>query len=254
MFVSFNKNANHKYCSEDFTSEYEIENIGYAMLSDGCSSSNGDVIYGTRLFHKSTKNNLNIVFNSNSKHKNTYMDTWHKFIFATNMQYHSQNIDYFQDNLFTLLSIHFDKQVNLLDLHFLGDGYCYIEDNDGNKNIIKIEYENNTPMYVSYLCEENLDSIQLIKHGDCDICINDSLNNLTYGASFRHSDIKKIFLFSDGIDQISDMDANEFIEQICMDDRYGSDVGFLRRKANKLLKNKTCNDDVSFIGYINNGS
>lgn len=254
MFVSFNKNADHKFCSEDFTSQYERDNVGYAMLSDGCSSSNGDVIYGARLFHKFTRDNLNFVFDNDEKNIKTYMDTWYEFILSTYIKYHSNHADYFQDNLFTLLSIHFDKQVNLLDLNFLGDGYCYIEDNDGNKNIIRIEYENNTPMYVAYLCEENLDNIQLVKHGDCDICINDSSNNLVYRASFKHSDIKKIFLFSDGIDQISDMDANGFIEQICMDDRYGSDAGFLRRKANKLLKNKTCNDDVSFIGYINNGS
>lgn len=249
MFVSFNKNANHKYCSEDFTSHFRADKFGYMILSDGCSSSNGDVIFGTRLFHKFIRVKTRLTLNAIS---DIEVPEWMFSGLHGYVKQHMNVDDFEQDALFTCLSAAFDESRNYVQVNFIGDGYLFVEDFDGNTNILRFEYENNTPMYVSYLTNDLFGmDIKMIKHGECDICIDDSVCSASYFAKFKYTDIKKLFLFSDGVEQIGNITANDFIDAICKDEKANyQDHGFLNRKAKHILKKSTLGDDVSFVGYI----
>ena len=244
MFVSFNKNANHKSCSEDFVSGLVSQNgiNGYLTLSDGCSTSKGDVVFGARFIHRILKNIFDIDDGKTNLHDafpsylNDALDTG--FLTAEDLQ-------------ITFLCAYFDVSVNSLYLKLIGDGYFYVEDMNGHYNIVKFDYKDNMPCYLGYTLQQ-FNILQMRQYGQCDICIDDNIfSNVIYSAHFKLSDIKKLFLFSDGIDQIENTDPHEFIKQICQDEKADSeDENFLNRKAKFLLKNKKNNDDVSFIGYI----
>jgi hypothetical protein len=258
MIIDFNKNASHKFASEDFTSYMNNivdSGVSYGILSDGCSSSEGDVILGSRFYHRFIKLTFDLIKNDGpDKVRQCAVETALLYASLAFKTWAMDNKNLFkEDALFTSLNFLVNKSQNFIHLIMYGDGFLYVEDFDGNKNIVRFDYDNNMPLYIGY-DNKDVEQITMRQNGVCDICISDEIvKEVYYGALFKYTDVKKLFIFSDGISQIEGMDENDFIQQICEEDSPDAylDPRFLKRKANFLLRNKKLNDDVSFVGYTN---
>lgn len=247
-FSKFYKNASHKSCCEDFVS-YSPGNETL-LLTDGCSTSPGDVVLGSRSFHRWFKNkpftsfeSMLLSFDAGLK-ENQYLNR--------------------EDFFFTLLILRLEREVGKVETLFLGDGVFVLVDNENNYHIHSKEYDNNTPLYlgyygdpyVPYLNHQNLFSANFPK-GSPKIfqsylkCKNNK--NTISQPYFYFDHFKKFLFFSDGIDQIYDKEGNhiprvEFLDFFLKnEDNVPYSHNLLERKASFYLKDKKLNDDFSFI-------
>lgn len=261
MITSFIKNATIKPCCEDFASykKPDLENDGYMLLTDGCSSSNGDVVLGSRIYHG--------YLSRLAQDKTVDIYNGFKFLDHVNA-FFSLNYSGFsylmnsgkEDYLFTILFAHLSRKNDNIDLIFCGDGYLYVEDNNGNHNIIGFDYDNNTPYYFCYSDEESkevkMNKFNLV--GNEEIPINGKIqDDKLYVCSLKYSEISRLFMFTDGVERIfggvtkDNLSPERFITEVCKDPRMNSeDYHFPSRKAKYLLKNRTLGDDVGFVGLV----
>lgn len=261
MITSFIKNASTKPCCEDFVSykKPSSESDGYMLLTDGCSTSNGDVVLGSRMYH----GYLSRLAQDSS------IDAYDGFKFFNHVNafflLNCIGFSYLlnstkEDYLFTTLFAYLSPKNDTIDLIFCGDGYFYVEDNSGNHNIIGFDYDNNTPYYFCYTSEEfkgiKINEFNLVGRGE--IPINGrTQDDILYSCSFRYSEINKLFMFTDGVERIlggvtnDNLSPEKFITEVCKDPRMNvADYHFPSRKAKYLLKNRMLGDDVGFVGLV----
>jgi len=119
------------------------------------------------------------------------------------------------------------------------------------------EYEDNMPFYIGYVLREDFDESFLSKFKKIqresnitsarfDSFGGSHLGNLGTKITLSLNDYKKVFCFSDGIEQISDIKDEELVSKLFEEN--GSHSNIFRRKFNFLTKNSVLGDDVGFIG------
>lgn len=249
MFTQFNKCGGGKVHSQDLTSflNPRFVGAGYMLLSDGCSTSIGDVILGARIYHRFFGSEFLVCncFYSIRQKVSSMISNFSECIFNSGISFDQE------DFLVTSLSCIVNPISNSMSVAFHGDGYFYIEDHLGNFNIIGFTYENNTPLYIAYT-EELAKNLKISMSGEFNLGESfQILDNNRFVAEIDYSKIKKFFMFSDGVEQIEGFSAEEFIKEVCQDSKLNvGDPNFSARKANHILKNKKLGDDVSFVGFV----
>jgi hypothetical protein len=243
---SFYKNASRKSCSEDFASEFRCEHSGkkYLILTDGCSTSKGDVIMGSRIFHRYIKKHWDIL---------SELD---------DLQSGIENFCYFDpyvesdDLLFTFFIIEVDEQNDSVKIFQLGDGQLFLQRKSGEIERVTWEYRDNMPFYIGYSARKDFDKSFIEKFEKIQKVYNTNslaldsfgsdMGNLGTKITLKLSDYKKVFCFSDGIEQISDIKDEELVLKLFEEN--GSHSNIFRRKFNFLTRRSVLGDDVSFIG------
>lgn len=258
-FEKFLKSATIKDCSEDFTSIFLNKDEIYMVLTDGCSSSLGDVILGSRFFHRAFEN-----FVKNAK-GHIYLDdiNIYKNIAKKGKEIADLKWD---DFLFTIFIIAINEKDDYISVFRMGDGGFSFKNKDGKIYNFSYEYENNAPFYLGYFLNKDFESGLfsesnfkclasepedepnfLISITDDKFQVREELWNY---HDFSLQQMEKFICFSDGIDQIENLSRSEFLDRFFEEEQNSSyDPSFYKRKMNFLLKNKELKDDFSFVMF-----
>jgi len=269
--------SSHKYC-EDYAIHGDLSDndktLSYALISDGCSSSlvskgirnpiNVDI--GNRLIALEIKNEISSIFkNFNDDVREKWINIFLQNLNNTNL-YEVLLKNKIDDQIFdctVLLSIVLGDKIYI---RILGDGVIAVKNKSGILDILNLEYDNNAPMYYSYLMNKVRldkfeevsklkitrtsisDSIELKEEYECKT--NDII------IKYNTDEISSISLFSDGVKTFRDKEGKEinYIEIVKqLTDFKNKNGEFVKKQLNIFNRNNKellHSDDFSFSAII----
>jgi hypothetical protein len=134
----------HKIC-EDYSAIFEISGIPCLVISDGCSSSKNTDI-GSRILTWSAKESLLSMFTARQIN-DAYDTIGERTIRLARMT--AQNLGVNKDSLDATLLVAYVKDGKII-ICIYGDGIVFLEETSGIKTCDIIQFDNNTPYYLSY--------------------------------------------------------------------------------------------------------
>ncbi len=253
MFSSaYIKGHSHLKCDD-----YAIHSDKCAFLSDGCSGSpNSDI--GAKILPYTALKNINEL---SSKQEIIDFNEYLKNLSYPIFKSYENNMDLFDCTLGSLFIYRGCLYVSLL-----GDGIIFIKYSDNSKKYIKVSYKQNYPYYFSYLFSldkhnawrnitENYKEIELYIYEDINL-----ENKIIYGKDlelfhtiiFDKKNIDIIAIFSDGPEQVDNMQLKDVLTELTNFKNYNTDFAWRRLKRFEETKRKEgifCQDDISMIVY-----
>lgn len=249
----------HTVC-QDYAATHNGNGKVVLAVSDGCSSS-PDTDFGSRIL---TKIGINKVYES---------DFFSPLSLLSRAIQVQKTLELSPDSLdatLLLASVHED----LLKIQVWGDGVIHVKFKNGISTTWEVQFDDNTPSYMSYLGNDNRLVKYLEKHGKRTLwhCINNEPMTQMDVESVRDkfwitlnvpcSEIESVFLFSDGVKSFRKMmngawqpiPIQEVLEQITAVKNCNGE--FMVRRMRKFLydfcpKNGWIHeDDVSVAAMI----
>ncbi len=253
--------STHKI-NEDYATHGEVSIYKYIAISDGCSASDRTDI-GSRLLclalEYCMKNFIDKMFDDDMHHFNEFLiDKIRDIKIALDIK----------DSILDATLIYAVSDGDVTKVYSFGDGNISVKTKDGKIIHHTINYEHNTPNYLSY----NLDPTRKKGYidnffGDGEIIeYNDGVfyhsQKITHSTElfweFKNEDIEMISVYSDGVETFMDEDFNllnaDFVASELTNFKNTNGV-FLERRAKSYLrkckKNKIIHtDDISVATII----
>lgn len=252
----------HTVC-QDYAATYNKNGKLVLAVSDGCSSS-PDTDFGSRLLVKTGIREVLV-------HESDIFSPTAMLQQASNVQ---ENLGLSPDSLdatLLLASLHED----LLKIQMWGDGVVFVKFNNGTSTTWEVQFEDNAPSYMSYLCNDNRLLKYLERHGKRTLwsCSNNEPMTQVEAAPVKDkfwitlnvlcSEIESVFLFSDGVKSFHRMvngswqpiPLSEVLDQITAVKNFNGE--FMVRRMRKFLydfcpkNNWIHEDDVAVAALMN---
>jgi len=195
----------HNIC-EDYSRCGQIEGLSYAIVSDGCSSSENTDI-GARILTCAAEKHIQNIITPDKFSKLTIDD-------ANNICFNFPGIgiECLDATLLTVLSDTFCTWIRVF-----GDGVIVFINNDDSIKTIELEYPSGAPKYISYLLNKDRENNYMEKYGakyiSREIFIEKSgvehfikendLVSDTFSTAVLNNTCKAVLLMSDGIKSFS---------------------------------------------------
>ncbi len=238
----YTKGHGHSVC-QDFAASRIVGDYGFAVVSDGCSSSERSEIGATlapNLF-------ISSYLHSRSLELETDDNTVRDIILREQLKdrytsiYKSLGLP---PNIFdaTILALVAEQHTNRLRVYVWGDGNLVLETSEGFVEW-QFSYPSNAPFYLSYALEPDREVQYLKSLGDGKVHVerNNSgikqpLDQFTV-LSWPLDIIKTASILSDGIETFSDAGEQRIKDSLQLMTHFKSKVGeFVQRRAQRLLK------------------
>jgi len=264
----------HNYC-QDYAKTFEIlDSSGLtwqiSALSDGCSGA-PDTDIGSRFMVYGLKSWFSLHWLQQQPDENFNFQKYARYVYE-------QSQCLFDGNSLTatlLMAITNDKSDKVI-VHVCGDGALFIARNNGQHEFLTFDY-NNLPLYPIYLKSQRLYDEYVSQHDTKNLIIArynfssdfKSYSQMlpesipfaslpsAYSLTLDKSDVKSIFLFSDGISSFSQQgnqtNPAEMITKFLPIKTFQGE--YLVRRSKKFLKEMTKDgcfhqDDFSVAGMI----
>lgn len=185
----------HKVC-EDYALSGTIENIGYAIVSDGCSSSKESDV-GARLLAHISRDAIVYLHKRKLLYDMSFLfsdfrTTFEELIIKKCLEVKDTlrfSCDIFDATLLIALGIGTDYKI----LFAWGDGYFILKKPIGAIEVIHLEYQSGAPYYLSYELSQDKRAAYEQQYGDSSLDRNIDGIELDGSISYiEHSDTRSI--------------------------------------------------------------
>ena len=252
----------HTVC-QDYAATLNNEDNVVLAVSDGCSSSpNTD--FGSRFLVQTGMRDC--TFGRSSP------GSWNGILQASKRAQESMDLPYHSlDATLLLAHVHEDK----IHVRMWGDGVVFVKFRDGTYQVIEVEFEDNTPAYLSYLGSASALSRYAEKHGLRNVKVYDAdgltttkkpvtMEEYNLSWTFDLAEVTSLFLLSDGASSFRKRNSSTSWEPVSLQDVLTQVVDvknpngeFMVRRMRKFLyefcpkNNWIHEDDIAVAALVN---
>lgn len=253
----------HTVC-QDYAATLNSCDTVVLAVSDGCSSS-PDTDFGSRFLVRTGIRDCTFAGPSNAGSWNGILQSAKRAQEVMGLPYHSL------DATLLLAHVHEGK----IYVRMWGDGVVSVKFKDGTYQIIEVEFEDNTPAYLSYLGSESALSRYTARHGLRNVKVYDAdgltttkkpvtMEEYNLSWTFDLAEVEALFLLSDGASSFRQRHSSTSWQPISlletlamMTDIKNPNGEFMVRRMRKFLyefcpkNNWIHEDDIAIAALVN---